>query len=313
MQKKQKLVTIVLAAYNGAAHIGEQLDSLLSQTYDNIIIVIRDDGSVDGTVAVIRKYQQKTDKIILLPSDGVNLKCPGSFYQILKDCESSDYYAFCDQDDIWYPDKIQWAVEKLDEAESEADNVNEPMLYLSSYDYYTEDGAFIRKFPKQRENITVRDVMYYTPGSGFTLVFNDALRRKMVLGRNPGKEMHDKWMIRGAACFGKIIYDERSTAKHIRYSDSVTAEDSGNANLFVHFLKDELLSDTAVMAKQYLKYFYEIFCDEMKPDDKKVMEIFIKESPGFAGWMKKVFYPHRLRMRLPGEIALRLLFFIGKI
>lgn len=313
MPGQNKSVTIAMATYNGAKHIRMQLDSLLAQTYENIRIVIRDDGSKDATLEVIKEYQKKTDKITLLPSDGRNLKCPGSFYEILRECEPSDYYAFCDQDDIWYPQKIEWAVEKLQETEKKETVNQQPLLYLSSYDYYTEDNKFIRKFPEQKEHITVRDVMYYTPGSGFTLVFNEPLRKKMILEKTPGDEMHDKWMIRGAACFGTIVYDKRSTAKHIRYEDSVTAEDAGNANLLVHFIKDELLSDTAVLAKNYLKYYYDVFREELKTEDKKTMELFIKEPAGITGWFQKVFYPHRLRMRFPGEVALRLLFFIGKI
>ena len=303
-----KEVIIVMATYNGAFHIKKQLDSLLAQTYQNLKIVIRDDGSEDATIKIIKEYQARTDKITLLKCDGKNLKCPGSFYEILEQCPKSDYYAFCDQDDIWYPEKIQWAVEKLNQYGRE-----EPLLYLSSYDYYTEEGKFIRKFPIQKEPIRIRNVMYYTPGSGFTLVFNEQLRKKMVVDCKPGNEMHDKWMIRGAICFGKIVYDSRSTAKHIRYADSVTAEDAGNTNLLIHFIRDELLADTAVEAKEYLKYFYDAFSNEMKPYDKKAMEIFIDDSNNLKSWLRKIFYPHRLRTRISGEIALRILFMIGKI
>ena len=305
---QNRVVTIVMATYNGALHIRKQLDSLLTQTYENIKIVIRDDGSKDATLQIVKEYQRKSDKIILLRFDGRNLKCPGSFYEILKQYSDSDYYAFCDQDDIWYPEKIQWAVEKMDQEDN-----GKPLLYLSSYDYYTEDEKYIRKFPMQKVPIQIWNVMYYTPGSGFTLVFNEQLREKMISEHNPGKEMHDKWMIRGAVCFGRVIYDSRSTAKHIRYVDSVTAEDAENVSLFLHFIKDELLSDTAVEAKKYLRYFYEEFEKEMKIDDKKEMKIFIDNSGGICNWFRKVFYPHRLRARIFGEIALRMLFFIGKI
>jgi hypothetical protein len=172
---------------------------------------------------------------------------------------------------------------------------------------------FLGFSPIQKEPIRIRNVMYYTPGSGFTLVFNEQLRKKMVVDCKPGNEMHDKWMIRGAICFGKIVYDSRSTAKHIRYADSVTAEDAGNTNLLIHFIKDELLADTAVEAKEYLKYFYDAFSNEMKPYDKKTMEIFIDDSNNLKSWLRKIFYPHRLRTRISGEIALRILFMIGKI
>ena len=310
---QNKVVTIALATYNGEQHIKTQLDSILAHTYQNFKIVIRDDGSSDDTLNIVRDYQKRTDKITVLDSNGMNLKCPGSFYQILRECEKTDYYAFCDQDDIWYPEKIQWAVEKLQQEEEIVQEDEVPLLYLSSYDYYTEDGKFIRHFPIQKGNITVKNVIYYTPGSGFTLVFNDLLRQMMVLQCTPGNEMHDKWMIRGAACFGKIVYDPRSTARHIRYENSVTAEDAGNTTLLIHFVKDELLSDTAIKAKEYLKYYYDVFSEKMSKSDRETMEVFIKEPACFFRWLRKVLYPHRLRMRLSGELALRFLFLLGKI
>lgn len=301
-------VNIVLAAYNGEKHIRPQLDSLLEQTYPNIIVTVRDDGSTDHTVEIVREYVMKyPGKIVLLEPDGENLKCPRSFYRILEKCEKADYYAFCDQDDVWEPDKIKWAVQKLEEEDQKG------KLYLSSYDYYTEDGAFIRHFPPQNPEIPLREVLYHTSGSGFTIVFDEWMREKFVLETKPGKEMHDRWLIRAAVCFGKVIYDPRSTARHIRHEEAVTVEDAGNKNLLIHFIRNELLSDVAVEAKRDLTYFYKVFQKDLKEKDRRLMEIFVREHGGVKNWFQKVFYKKRLRSRLLGEIALRMLFFIGKI
>ena len=127
-------VNILLATYNGSKHIRKQLDSLLAQTYPHITIYIRDDGSQDNTVEIVKKYiadNSSTKKITLLDNDGVNLGCPASFYQILKECKTADYYAFCDQDDVWYPDKIKWAVEKLSKSPQKV----KPLVYFSAYEY----------------------------------------------------------------------------------------------------------------------------------------------------------------------------------
>ena len=93
-------IDVLLATYNGEKHIRKQLDSLLTQTYDNIDIYIRDDGSTDETVDVIKEYMNSNmsgKKIILLDNGNVNLRCPKSFYEILKKCEKADYYSLCDQ------------------------------------------------------------------------------------------------------------------------------------------------------------------------------------------------------------------------
>ena len=112
----QPKVNILLATYNGEKFLKTQLDSLIEQTYENIDIYVRDDCSTDNTVEFIKNYIESNKsgkRIILLENNGVNLRPPKSFYQIARECEPAEYYAFCDQDDVWYPDKIKWAVEEL--------------------------------------------------------------------------------------------------------------------------------------------------------------------------------------------------------
>lgn len=304
-------VNILLATYNGSKYIREQLDSLLAQTYPNITIYIRDDGSKDNTVSIVQDYMAQntsSKKIILLENGGINLGCPASFYQILKECAPADYYAFCDQDDIWYPDKIKWAVEKL-EKESQR---NKPCVYFSAYEYYTDTGEFLRHSPVQKEHTELTDVLYYTPASGFVLVFNETARQELILQVNPGKELHDRWILRGAACFGTVIYDTRSSATHIRHSDAVTAEDSSDSNLIRSFLKNEIGGTAMTDSKEYLKHFQETFQDRLSESDKKTLTLFTAPNT-LTRQIKKLFYPKRLRSRLAGEAAIRILFFIWKI
>ncbi len=304
-------VNILLAAYQGEKHIKKQLDSLLQQTYPNITIYIRDDGSKDGTIRLIQEYiaANPTGKDIILLTDGMgNLGCPGTFYQLLRSCKEADYYAFCDQDDVWYPNKVKWAVEKL-EAEGEREK---PCVYCSSYDYYTETGEWIRRSPAQKEHITLTDVLYYTPASGFVLVCNEAARKELAMAVDPGQELHDRWMLRGAACFGKILVDKRSTAAHIRHAEAVTAEDSSNSNLIKSFLEREICGDAMTDSKEHLRYFLEVFCDRLTEEEREKLRLFTAPNT-FLCQIRKLCYPKRLRARLAGELAIRILFLIGKI
>lgn len=302
-------VNVLLATYNGRPYLERQLDSLLHQTYKNIVIFIRDDGSTDGTQEYLHEYMCKHPEIDirLMDYDGRNLRASGNFYQLLHECEPADYYALCDQDDEWYPNKLQWAVEAL-----QKEQIDKTLLYYSACDYYTGDGKLIRRSPQQKENLELQDVLYYTPGSGFTIVMNEKARQELVLRRTPGPEMHDRWLIRGAVCLGKVIYDSRSTAAHIRHADAVTAEDAGNGRLLVHFVKDELLGEQPKKDKKALIYFYQVFQSSLNIRQKKILQLFTgKNTP--IRWGKKVCYPRRLRRRLGGEIALRLLFLIRRM
>ncbi len=309
-EEKQPKVNILLATYNGEKFIKKQLQSISEQSYENISVYIRDDGSSDNTLYIIKDFidNNKTKKTFkIIENNGINLKCPASFYEITKNCETADYYSWCDQDDLWYPDKIKCAIEKLEQENSE-----QVLVYYSACDYQDEFGNVIRKSPEQPQNIKLNNILYYTPGSGFTMLFNEKARQELILNVNLGSELHDRWLLRGGVCFGKVLYEKKSTAAHIRHSQAVTAEDSTNTNLIKHIIKNEILGDILKKQKNDLKYFYNIYIDELSTDDKKCIELFCSSNTLFRQ-IKKIFYPKRLRTRIMGEIILRIYFIMWLI
>ncbi len=305
---KQPKVNVIMATYNGEKHIRPQLDSIINQTYENFTICIRDDGSTDETLAIIKEYQDKYNNINLIESDK-NLGVPNSFYEILRICSDADYYAFADQDDYWLPDKLSKAVEKLEEKKTE----NKPSLYCCSYDYYTDDGQFIRHF-RLTDSFNIHKSIYYTAASGFVIVFNEALRKKALQGterlqRNEFGELHDRRFIRVAYLFGDLIFDEYVGARHIRHSDAVTAADSTNMNLFKNWYKNEVCGHDMIDQRQGVRVFRQQYINELSKGQRKVLDIFCADNK----MIRKLFYPHRLRERITGEILLRILFLIDKI
>lgn len=96
-----------MATYNGEMYLAAQIESILCQTYKSWLLYIRDDGSCDNTMKIINKYVQTyPDKIILINDKMKHLGAAKSFMELLK-CVDSDCYMFCDQDDIWLPNKIE--------------------------------------------------------------------------------------------------------------------------------------------------------------------------------------------------------------
>lgn len=110
-QIKPPLVSIALCTYNGERYINQQIESLLAQTYPNIEIIIIDDNSTDGTLAVSEFYKKKDDRIRLLINE-VNLGFNKNFKTAISAC-TGEFVAPCDQDDIWHPDKIERLVEAI--------------------------------------------------------------------------------------------------------------------------------------------------------------------------------------------------------
>lgn len=99
------VIEIVLSTYNGSTYLRQQLDSLFNQSYKNIHIMIRDDGSVDATNSIIESYRLKfPGRISVFPCDS-NLGSSASFLYLLART-TADYIMFCDQDDVWYQNKV---------------------------------------------------------------------------------------------------------------------------------------------------------------------------------------------------------------
>ena len=103
---------ILLATYNGEKFLKEQINSLLDQSYKNWKLLIRDDMSTDCTMAILSDYISKyPDKIKLLKSNKRLGPCQSFNYLLQK--SDSDYVMFCDQDDIWLPEKIELSLKKM--------------------------------------------------------------------------------------------------------------------------------------------------------------------------------------------------------
>lgn len=107
MIERKPVVCVLMSSYNGERYIQQQIDSILSQEDVEVKLVIRDDGSTDGTKSIIGKYET----VLLIA--GENIGCEPSFMELLHYKVDADYYAFSDQDDVWYPRKLISAIENI--------------------------------------------------------------------------------------------------------------------------------------------------------------------------------------------------------
>ena len=193
-------VAVLMSTYNGEKFLDEQLNSVARQTYSNIVIFIRDDCSADSTLEIIKKWSRKI-KIIQIPATQ-NLGPALSFIELIKVCPNYDYYAFCDQDDIWDPDKIEVAVNKLQQ-------INEPALYFCRSRNIDAGGTVLDEDSVlESRYLTVESELTCGFCPGCAMVFNNELYevvRKQYYRNIP---MHDMIFIMTALAIGKVVYDE---------------------------------------------------------------------------------------------------------
>lgn len=116
-----KKVLIMLSTFNGGKFLREQLDSLYGQKGVEIHLLVRDDGSKDATMSILHDHKTRLGKMTVI--QGENLGAGGSFLALISEAvkkfQDFDYYAFCDQDDVWFPHKIKTGVKALEQSGKE--------------------------------------------------------------------------------------------------------------------------------------------------------------------------------------------------
>lgn len=230
-------IAILLATYNGAKYIREQLDSLFQQSCGDFHLYIRDDGSKDDTLKIVEEYRQKySNRVTVLEDSQKHKGAAKSFMTLLQEVDS-DYYMFCDQDDIWLPTKVEKTFARMQEIEGAAQNAgtanavgNAPVLVATDLKVVDENlqplkNSFnadlkIDVFRKHPELICVRHVV-----TGCTMMFNRAAK-EASLPMSPRATMHDEWVALSVHFKGGIIsiLDEATILYRQHTSNTLGAE-----------------------------------------------------------------------------------------
>lgn len=260
-------VTVLMSTYNGQKYICEQLDSLLNQKGVDVRILVRDDGSKDATVSIITEYSTKHPNIKLLKD--TNCGAEESFNRLCRYAlaeTDTDYYAFCDQDDVWDGDKLQVATSKLNTFE-----VNKPNLYFSNLRMVDENLNYIRDFYSPDDVFTDRCktlVQIFTYGC--TCVFN---RKALQYYCQPvlQQTFHDNWVYCICSYLGNVGYDPTGHIQYRQHSSNLSGHRDTGLGLLASRIKrpfkGKLGNDFEIMARQLLK-----FADDLQPADLKTIK-----------------------------------------
>ena len=210
-------ITVLMSTYNGTKYINEQLESIFNQDFDGELnIVVRDDGSNDGTQDILNEYQKNHKNFKWY--QGENKRPAKSFWELLTKVNNADYYAFADQDDVWDKDKLRVAVESLLKMNQEV-----PLLYISDVRVVDEDLSLISP------TFAVKDIPVEYPKSlmnnicpGCTYVFNEKAR-ELAAQYDVEKyfiNMHDWKMYQIVLCFGEVFFDQTAHMSYRQHRDN---------------------------------------------------------------------------------------------
>lgn len=215
------VVAVLLSTYNGAAFLTEQLDSLARQRGVRVVLHARDDSSCDETCAELRSQAARwPDLAAIAPSP--NIGVTRSFMELLRTAPEADFYAFCDQDDCWFEDKLAVAAQTLAGSE-------EPAMYCSNV--MLADAA-LRPLGAAPVNSDIRfeHLLFENIAFGCTTVL-DRAARDLVLEREPGQGavMHDWWCALVVSAFGRLIYDPAPRLLYRQHGGNAVGQTLGRA------------------------------------------------------------------------------------
>lgn len=209
---------------NGEAFLEEQLDSIYNQSFQSWILHVSDDGSTDRTRNILEQYQSKwgTNRIKVYRGP-----CKGfaqNFISLLKHPDvEADYFAFSDQDDVWYPEKLERSITILTAATNGG-----PSLYCSRTRLINATGLPIGHSPLFTRPTSFQNALVQSiAGANTMLVSHHA---KQILSNLPAQfavVAHD-WLIYllVTASGGTAIYDSKPSLDYRQHDGNIIGANS---------------------------------------------------------------------------------------
>ncbi|MFD2672019.1 glycosyltransferase family 2 protein [Marinicrinis sediminis] len=205
---REHRVDILLSTYNGAKYLPELLESILMQTYQGWRLLIRDDGSTDGTTGIVNDFCKQYSEKVLYLQDEENTLGPSQSFSRLMNSSDAKYILFCDQDDVWLNNKVELTLEKMLQLENEAPN--QPLLLHTDLMVVNEklhllSNSFLKYQKLNPELSELHQILIQNVVTGCTLMINRPLKLRAHPIPNQAI-MHDWWLALTASIFGRIYY-----------------------------------------------------------------------------------------------------------
>ncbi len=254
MIQNQPLVTVVMCTYNGEKFLRQQLESVLSQTYSHIEIIICDDGSSDNTISIVTEFASR-DNRINIHKNPITLGYNKNFEQAFGKA-SGEFIAVCDQDDIWKPEKIKKMLSLFSDEEI--------MLVHAQSVRFTHEVPEVSSYAARRsfEGHDVRQLMFFNTIAGHNILFRKGLLQNRPAF--PDGVFYDWWLTVLAAVFGSIAATEEVLTFHRFHTDNLTLGKKDEGKQTKQKARERLHTINAILEIEQLKEEERSFAIQMK-------------------------------------------------
>lgn len=213
-------VLVLMATYNGAEYLADQIQSIQRQSVENWRLLIRDDGSTDDTLALAVQFARQDPRIEVVQDTLGNLGPVRNFGALMQLALQSDapYIAFADQDDVWYPDKLERQLQRARTSE-EDHGAHTPVLVHSDLALVAADLTPLGRTYMGYQHIRHADdpplstLVLQNNVVGCTMLANRALL-ELALPLPAAAYMHDWWLALCARTCGQMVYMSAPTVSY---------------------------------------------------------------------------------------------------
>jgi len=214
-------IAVLMATYNGALYLKEQIDSILNQSLEPTIIIVSDDGSEDGTHAILEKYAAEGK--ITLTKNNTRRGVVGNFVHLITQVPEGYYFALSDQDDIWHPNKLEECFHALQKIEHE----DQPCMVYSDLCLIDAQKNIINRsfrieLGHHKYKHCLETLLFGNFVLGCTTLCNYSLKDYIIGMPIHPSFNHDAWMALVSYTFGQTYNIDKALVDYRQHSNNVT-------------------------------------------------------------------------------------------
>lgn len=275
-------IVVLMSTYNGEKYIKEQLDSIVEQKGVDIKLMIRDDGSTDSTPNIISEFCKMHNNVEFINEGNLeNLGFNKSFMTLLAEglsrAAKCQYFAFADQDDVWFDNKLINAMRCI---ESRCHSINDnKMIYYYANKYWTDESLKIvhqDNFVYCKDNYF--DMFMLPPVYGCTSVISRNLAERALEMLNNDSLLYDVYIYRLTCLLGGTVISEHLPVMYYRRHGKNASGDAMEFSILKMVKKYVKTPDGMHGARSYIQPIYDKYKDEMPDEQRMLCELILGNS-----------------------------------
>lgn len=289
-------VDILLPTYNGEKYIQKQIKSLLQQSHKDLRIIVRDDCSTDQTINIIQNLANEDDRIVINTDITRNL---GLVFNIeyLLNLSDANYLIFCDQDDVWFENKIELLLKEMLIRENNLGSKSPILIHSDCYvtdEFLNIKGLFKGSSPL---NYGLENSLFKFHVQGASTMINRALKNNILPFIN-NIYLHDRYIHLVAEVVGYRFYINMQLMYYRQHSSNQVGSSSFLKKIkqgllsenFVFFQKkDRLLIESIYFEKFRTNLLFEIYLKMTSNNSSLLQKLKLKKKYGIRMRFKELF------------------------